>query len=138
MKIKIECSKEELILIERALELYGRVGMLQFDYLTLNNSLQKKIWEKDLTEKFKYCADNMKHLFGYTPNSNPGIFNTDMVGDDCRTAIHLYQQLRHERYKFRIKTGEQTQNFHTVDEYPADICQIADIELPNFKIECYE
>lgn len=138
MKLKIECSKDELLLIERALELYGRVGMLQFDYLTLNNGLQKKIWDKDLTESFRNITDDLKSLFGYSKNSNPGIFNTDFVGDDSRIALHLYQQIRHERYKYRVKTGEQTENYHTVDEYSADICQLANIDVPNFKIESYE
>jgi len=40
----------------------------------------------------------------------------------------------HERYKDRIASGEQTERHHTVDEYPADICNIAGIKTPDCKI----
>lgn len=133
-KIKIECSFDEMVIIERALELYGRIGMLQFNNLTLCNSLQSLIWNKKLSQEFKEKADDLKSVFGYPSYGNPGIFNTEEVGDDCRTAIHIYQQLRHERYKDRIASGDQDKRHYTVDEYPADICQIAGMNTPNFKI----
>lgn len=134
--ITIECSEKEAHLIERALELYGRVGMLQFDYLTLCGSLQKLIWDKKLAAEFKNKADELKSVFGYTPNSNPGIFNNDIVGDDCRIASHMYQQLRHERYLQRLKENPEEESKHYgVDRYPADICQIAGMETPKFIIK---
>ena len=134
--ITIECSEKEAHLIERALELYGRVGMLQFDYLTLCGSLQKLIWDKKLGEEFRNKADELKSVFGYTPNSNPGIFNSEIVGDDCRTAVHMYQQLRHERYLQRLKENPEEESKHYgVDSRPADICQMAGMETPKFKIK---
>lgn len=135
-KYKIECGFEELCLIERALELYGRVGMLQFNYLTLCNSLQSEIWAKKLTQEFQDKADDMKAIFGYCRNSNPGILNTDVVGDDCRQSIHMYEQIRHQRYLDRIKTNpeEESKRFG-VDQSPADTCHLAGMKSPEFKIE---
>ena len=134
-KITIECGFEEAVLIEKALDLYSRVGILQFEYLTGCNSLQKLIWDKDVSDQFRKKADEMKAIFGHPANGNPGIFNTEEVDDDVRVAAHLYQQFRHERYKDRVATGEQIGRHHTVDEYPADICDIAGIKIPNCKIE---
>lgn len=132
MKIQIECSENEARLISSALELYSRVGILQFEYLTECSSLQNLIWKDEtykLQENFRRKADAMKGLFGYTPNSNPGIFNTTDVEDDVRIAAHLHQQIRHEFWKL---TGKPQ---HTVSAYPADICNIADIPIPDFEIK---
>ena len=135
-KHTIEVGFEELCLIERALELYGRVGMLQFDYLTLCNSLQNEIWKKELSTKFRDRADDLKSVFGYAPNSNPGIFNTEIVGDDCRTAIDMYQTLRHQRYLDRMKENpEEESKYYGTYSSPADICQIAEMKTPDFKIK---
>jgi hypothetical protein len=135
MTHKIELNFEELCLVERALELYGRIGMYQFEYLTLNNSLQKQIWDKDISEEFRDKADELKALFGYSKNANPGILNKEEVSDDCRLAIHIYQQIRHQRYLDRVKINpqEEAEN-HGVYKYPADTCQLAGMPLPNFKI----
>jgi hypothetical protein len=134
-KVTIECGFEEACLIERALDLYSRVGLLQFEYLTGCYSLQKLIWRDRLTEDFRDVADDMKALFGYAPNSHPGIFNKEDVDDDARIAAHLYQQFRHERFKDRVVTGQQKESKYTVDEYPADICQIGEMKIPDCKIQ---
>jgi hypothetical protein len=134
-KYTIELGFDELCLIERALELYGRVGLLQFEHLTLCNSLQKLVWDRELSQEFKSRTDEVKSLFGYQSNANPGIFNKEIVGDDCRIAIHIYQQLRHQRYLDRRKSGEQTKDHYSVDEYSADTCQIAGMRTPNFAIK---
>ena len=138
-KYKIECGFDELCLIERALELYGRVGMLQFNYLTLCNSLQKEIWTKKLNQEFQDKADDMKAIFGWSKNSNPGILNKDVVGDDCRQAIHMYEQLRHQRYLDRMKADpEEERKHYGVDSSPADVCILAGMKSPEFKIETNE
>jgi len=134
-KVTIECGFEEAVLIERALDLYSRVGILQFEYLTGCNSLQKLIWDKDVSDQFRKKADEMKAIFGHPANGHPGIFNTTEVSDDVRVAAHLYQQLRHERYKDRLKEGEENGNRYGVDAYPADICQIGDMKIPNCNVK---
>ena len=136
-KITVELGFEEACLIERALELYSRVGIFQFDNLTLCTSLQSKVWKDDLSTKFRDRADGLKSVFNYSPPSYPSIYNTQDVKDDVRIACHMYQQFRHERYKDRIASGEQTERHYTVDETPAYICDIAGIKRPaceiNFK-----
>lgn len=133
-KVTIECGFEEACLIERALELYSRVGILQFEYLTGCASLQKLIWDKNLSNHFRQKADELKAVFGHPSNGYPGIFNTKEVDDDARVAAHLYQQFRHERYLDREKAGDNVSNYG-VDAYPADICQIAGMSIPNLKIK---
>lgn len=138
MNVTINTTEEELRIIEKALELYGRVGLLQFQYLTICDSLQRQVWGKDLTQEFDEKTFELKSIFGYSRNSNPGIFNKEFVSDDCRIAFHLQHQMRHERYLNRTKNGKQTERHYTVDEYPADVCDIAGIEQPNFKITIHE
>ena len=136
-KVTIECSEEELNIIEKALELYSRIGLCQFESLSMVTSLEKEI-NKDKTYQLKdayqqKCKD-LKSLFGLKSNAYWGIFNKENVHDDVRISAHIHQTLRHEKYKNRISTGEQNEKHFTVDEYPADICQIANMNLPNFKI----
>jgi len=131
-KYTIELSFDELCLIERSLELYGRVSMLQFDYMnSICNSLTKLIWKKDISQEFRNKTDELKLLFGYTANSNPGIFNTEHVSDDARIAIDLYQTIRHQRWL--DDTDPDKNKHHTVLAYPADICQLAGMKIPDFK-----
>lgn len=130
---KLELGFKELCLIEKALELYGRVGMLQFEYLTLCGSLQSLIWKKHLSEEFRNKGDLMKGVFGYSPSSNPGIFNKEHVGDDCRNAIHMYQVIRHQRYLDQLKKDPKEDSHHGVDKYPANTCELAGMESPEFK-----
>ena len=80
------------------------------------------------SETFRKHADNLKWVFGYAPNSNPGIFNSE-VGDDCRIAADIHQTIRHQFYLDR--EGEKLG--YTVDAYPASICDIAKMKLPTIK-----
>lgn len=130
-KVKIECTEKEAQLISRALDLYCRVGLLQFNYLTDCNSLQKLIWDKGLGEEFRLRADYLKELFGYSPNSNPGIFNKEVVNPECRTACHLHQQIRHELWK---SDNDPEKPKYVTSASPADICQIANEPIPEFII----
>ena len=138
-KHTIELGFEELCLIERALEMYGRMGMLQFDYLTLCNSLHKLIWDRKKADEFRKKADELKAVFNYPSNANPGILNTEIVGDDCRIAIDMYQTIRHQRYLDRYKENPEEESKHySVDQSPADICQLAGMKTPDFKIKTNE
>jgi hypothetical protein len=136
-KITIECTDKEITLIERALELYSRIGLCQFDRIDMVNSLQKEIWKDNtyvLRDKVEEKCDELKSLFGLSKNSSWSIFNTENVHDDVRQAAHLNQIIRYERYLNRMSSGEQDKKHHTVDEYSADICEIAGMIIPNFKM----
>lgn len=134
-KVTIECGFYEACLIERALDLYSRVAICQFQYLTTCGSLQKLIWDKDVSKEFDDMADELKGLLGLSRNESYGIFQKQYVSDDARVAAHLYQQLRHERYLDRIKDGSDEINRYGVDAYPADICQIAEMPIPNLNVK---
>lgn len=133
-KITIECGFEEACLIERALDLYSRVGLLQFDKLDMCHSLNSLIRSKDAQDAFDAASDNMKSVFGYSPNSYPGIFNRKDVQDDVRLAADLHQNIRHERFRHRIITGEQVKLNWTTDESKPDICKIAGMDKPEFTV----
>ena len=130
-KHTIHLSTPELLLIERALDIYSRIGLLQFENLTSCNSLQSLIWKENKMDEFRNAAHQLKAVFGYSPNAFPGIFNTNIVGDDCRIAAHIHQQIRHHRWKLDTSPDK---SLFTVNAYPADICQIAEIPIPDFKI----
>jgi hypothetical protein len=132
-KHTIQLGFDELCLIERALELYGRVGMLQFDYLTICSSLQKLIWDKKLSQEFRDNADKLKSIFGYSANSSPGILNKEDVSDDCRIAIDIYQTIRHQRYLDRLAKDPTESENYGVYKYPADTCQLAGMKSPDIK-----
>lgn len=133
-KVTIECSEKTAWLIERALELYSRIGLCQFESMDMVNSLHKEIFKDSaLRSDFEQKCKELKTLFGLSPNAYWGIFNKEHVHDDVREAFHLYQVMRHDRYLHRINTGEQSERHYTVDEYPADICQMAGMEIPDFK-----
>jgi len=133
-KVIIECGFEEACLIERALDLYSRVGLLQFDKLDMCHSLQKLIHEKDAQDMFDAVSDKLKSVFGYSPNSYPGIFNRKDVQNDVRLAADLHQNIRHERFNHRMVTGEQTKLNWTTDESKPDICKIAGMDKPDFEV----
>lgn len=133
--IEISCTEEELHLIQKALELYSRVAILQFNYIPdYCTSLQTLIWRDESykqRDKFQDKCDELKEIFGYSRNSNPGIFNTVDVSDDARVAAHLHQHIRHEMWKSKNNPIRH----YTVDEYAADTCQIAGIPVPKFNIK---
>lgn len=135
-KITIKCSEKEANLIERALELYSRIGLCQFDRVDIVNSLQKEIWKDDtyvLRDKIEEKSTELKSLFNLSKNSSWSIFNTENVHNDVREAAHLNQIIRYEKYLNRMTSGEQDKKHHTIDEYPADICKIAGMIIPNFE-----
>ena len=134
-KVTIECGFEEACLIERALDIYSRIAICQFERLADCGSLQKLIWDKDISDEFDEKAYELKAVFGLQRNASYGIFNKKEVSDDARIAAHLYQQFRHERYLDRTRTGEQAERHYTVDEFSADICQIANMPMPNLNVK---
>lgn len=130
MKIQIECSEKELYLINRALEVYGRIGLLQFEYMDMVDSLNTLISNKNINQQFDEKARELKSLFGYPQNAGPGVFNTDKVSDDVREALNIHQIIRNELWKQQEKRSQ-----YTVDAYPADICRIANMKEPDFKLK---
>ncbi len=126
----ITLSEQELQLISRALDLYSRVGVLQFNYLTDHVSLNKLIHDRGIVKEFKQKTDELKDLFGYPSNGGPGIFNKSIVGEDSVIAYHIHCQIRHFLYLQREDTSKAS-----VDAYPAGACKIAGISEPNFKID---
>jgi hypothetical protein len=127
-KVTIECTEAEAKLISKALDFYCRMGLGQFNYLTDNDTIDKI---SDSREDFNEATLSLKKSYGLTGNSFYGIFNKQ-VGDDCKIAAHLHQTIRHEFWKDN-KNPDKSQ--HTVNAYPADICQIAEIPVPEFKMK---
>lgn len=135
MKTTITLGEQELQLISKALDFYCRMGLGQFNYLTENYTIQAELWKDETgnTEhKFQEVVKELKKVYGLDSNASHGIFNKEHVGDDCRIAAHLHQQIRHELYKVDEKMSKPQ---YTVNAYPADICQIAKMKEPDFNLK---
>jgi L-alanine-DL-glutamate epimerase-like enolase superfamily enzyme len=117
-KFKIKLGEEELELISSALELYARVGLLQFDKLTINTSFQKTVWDRNVGQEFYDESNRLKEVFGLSKTAHYSIFS-EKVGDDCRIAFDIHQRISH-------KLNSERRD--------ADICEIAEIKQPFFKI----
>jgi thiamine pyrophosphokinase len=126
---KLEVTEDQLHLIQDALDLYSRIGIMQFDRILEHPTIEKYIvdkhsegdegdkqmdWkdihkERDLAKKtlddLKYDLTNGYLLSG----GNMGIFNKK-VDESCRVAFDLQQVIRHEFWKQHPK-----RTAHTVD-----------------------
>lgn len=127
MKYLIELSESELHLINKSLDLYSRLSILQFRYLKDIPSIANRRVDHDLLEERFNLLSN---VFGYSLNSGPGIFNRKEVTDDAIVAYDIYQTIRHFLYLERGDTS-----VGTVDAYPNNACSIAKIPIPEFKIK---
>lgn len=138
-KVTINCSEKEAMLIEKSLDLYSRISLGQFSEIGKVTSIQRKLWaDTEAEEYFNEKCNDLKRTFGLSEGYSWGIFNKKNVDDDAREAIHIQQVMRHERYLHRMRTGEQKESHGTLDEYPDDICVIARMTAPNFKMNIEE
>lgn len=133
-KVTLELGLDELLHIERALDLYTRIGLFQFDKLDMCTSFDKYI-KNGYKEVYKNQTENIKGSIGFGCDSYPSIFNKDIVGDDVRIVADMLQTIRHSRYLNRIETKEQTNRHYTNDEYEADVCRISGIKKPIIDIK---
>jgi hypothetical protein len=139
MKNNLELTDDQLILVERALDLYTRVGLGQFWYLDLCHTLQKnidKLSDED-KEHFRIAARILSkeytHMSG-DGQASYGIFN-DAVGKDVKLAAHLNQAIAHHRW---LNNSDRNENIHCTAASPADIWKIAYDELLEIKISNLE
>ena len=135
MKVTIECDEKEARLISLALDLYTRVGLGQFWYLSDCATVRKNLWADEtnqLQDNFDKAALKLAETYtGHPGRGGYGIFHAK-IGDDCKIAAHIHQQIRHE---FFLQQKEEDKKISGVDAYPADIARIAHIPDPNFKIK---
>lgn len=146
MKVKIECSEKELLLINKALDFYSRVGSGQFTEIVEHPTFQKvaneiskkKNGEIDYNlyhqkrDNFKIKLCHARDIFteeNHGTNGNWGIFN-EKIDESCVIAYNLQQQIRYELWKSRGAKKD-----YCVDNYPADACKITNLPEPDFKIE---
>jgi hypothetical protein len=125
----VEMGKNEIVLIGRALELYARVAMCQFNNLTDCYSLGELVHDKGCGEAFDEAAKEMKKALGLPTNGYYGI-GKKPVGDDARIAFDIYQSIRHERWKRRGSKEDGSTSC-----YPADVCRVYGMDKPNFEIK---
>ena len=114
----IKVSDEHLQLIQKALELYMRCSIGQFERVLDVSSVQKKCWKlKDDGWDAHYLEQLLKDAHTYytgTANGGPGIFNEEKVTEDAREAMHIHDQIRHHLWK----KGDQKYK-HIVAAYAA-------------------
>ena len=132
----IEIGKEELKLVKKALELYCRLSLLQFEELAKITTIRKLTWDNKIVEKFDEQARELKQIFGFGSNSYAGIFS-DIVSDDARIAMHMCQEIEHQNYLNSLENIPNKESYD-LSERPADICQLGNMNIPNFKIKKHE
>lgn len=138
MKVKIECSENELYLINKALDFYSRVGTGQMIEIVKHPTFEKTAkrlsttetkdidWNKyhEMNTRFNFMLCHERDKFtqeNHGTTGNWGIFNKN-IDKSCVISYDLYQSIRYALYG-------------TVDAYPPDACKIANLPIPEFKIE---
>lgn len=122
---KIEVTKDQLMLIERALELYSRIGIGQLDHIkdhptferhlsNINTESGKKDWAvyhemREEVDLILFEARNKLYNEFIPMHGSWGIHNPN-VDESCRVAYDLVQVIRHELWKNNPDRSE-----HTVD-----------------------
>lgn len=124
---KIELTDEQLQLVSKALEMYTRISLGQFKYVTDVTTVQKKVWNMSVGERnvFEDIMLKAGELMTGIRHGNYGIFNEE-VNDDARVAAHIHQAIRHEFYK-RDKSPDKPTG--TVNANPADIVDGLEIKI---------
>jgi hypothetical protein len=114
----------------RALDLYSRIGIGQFEELIHLFRWQFDPRLKDKLDQIEMSEQRLNEiktlLFDLHPNSSFGIFNKD-VPDEFRVAWDLQKVIRHQIWK----ESENPTRF-TVDSYPPDQ-SVADQPLAQIK-----
>lgn len=113
----LKISNEHLQLIQKALELYLRCSIGQFERIMDLPSIQKNTFKKDAIIPYSILEDELKIVSRkYTGilNGGPGIFNEEKITNDARDAMHIHDQIRHHLWK----KGELKFKY-TVDAYDA-------------------
>jgi hypothetical protein len=103
----IKVSDEHLKTIQKALELYMRCSIGQFERIVDVPSVQKRLWNLEDRFDASYLETLLKaahKAYTGTPNGGPGIHNKEKVTDDARDAMNIHDQIRHHLWK---KTGEE-------------------------------
>ena len=117
---KLELTDEQLKLISKALDMYSRLSMGQFKYVTDDVTVQDKVWnmfpeERNEFENIMLRAGEL--MTGRPKHGSYGIYNKE-VNDDARLAGHIHQAIRHEFWK---RDTNVNKNSSTVNAYPADM-----------------
>lgn len=135
----LKVSEKQLRLIQRALDLYSRIGIGQFeeikDHPTFQRHLANEYKVDDKTDYTRYhttreMADNalvqarnvLYNDFTYGKHSSWGIHNPN-VDDSCRDAYDLIQVIRHEFWKRDPDRSSITvdSSVHLVDHRNANV-----------------
>ena len=162
-KITITCTEKELELINKTLDFYTRVGIGQFKEIIEHPTFEKNLSRLSISDKNPEIGDKTpewKELKGVKlnpdyerlkflqkeasyflhtartilygerlgENGSWGIFHPN-VDDSCKVAFHLHQIIRNTFWKAR-----KDKSNNTVDPFPVNTCQIANIEVPTFEI----
>lgn len=130
-KYQIEIGEDELRLVQKALDFYGRISLGQFKEISDVPSVDKLLDKKDRHEDFNRAINEMAFIYNQSLHSYYGIFNKENVGDDARIVMDIEHAIRH---KFWQDQPIETRTNYTVNSHPADICRIAGMATPVFKI----
>ena len=126
-KYTIELGIDELCLIQTALKMYTRIGLVQLDTLGSCNTFASNVSRLDIQEEVYKSLDVTRALFKLRRNESFGIFHPE-VKDDCKISLNIHDTISHQLYLDSDKI-----NHYVRAASPADICKLAKIPEPNFK-----
>jgi hypothetical protein len=92
-------SKEQLALVARALDMYSRIGMGQFEAIAEHPEVEKRIRIQDNISGYEAAqtfAYPKQVLFGLNMNASLGIHN-ETLGDDVRSARDIFKVIEHQQ-----------------------------------------
>lgn len=118
MKLTINLGDKEVLMIERALDLYVRISLLQLERMYDVPDFNKVVYSENAYIDFEGCITDLKYALGYESNASKGIFSPE-VSDNTRLMAYMVQRIRYERLKGNANKP--------------DICSIAGIKEPEFK-----
>jgi hypothetical protein len=103
----IKVSDEYLKTIQKALELYMRCSIGQFEKIVDVPSVNNWYWEnkKEHLRRDLFDQDlrNLHKQYTGHGNGGPGIHNKEKVTDDARDAMNIHDQIRHHLWKKKGK-----------------------------------
>jgi len=112
----LKINKKQAEVINKALDLYSRIGTGQVNEILWHPSVAKKIRENQMNHKIvaQLFDDIKKIIWGYAPNELGGI---NMAEETDKIAYDLHQVIRHKLAWEENPEGDITVNFRKPMRY---------------------
>lgn len=120
MKYSLEMTQEQATLIQKALDLYCRILLGQFDevgHMIADYDIKLSDDIKPFTlfdDRLQAPLNMISRVCGFSGTNHSFSINSDQVHDDARAAFDIVQVIRHKAWQERNKDNPNP-SFMTVD-----------------------